>query len=88
MDPLLILIGGPIAVLLIFAIALAWHPRRGRQIVGELRRSKDYEAMVDIESRDTDQMLDSIEEHRRKLGRRSVGEELSDELRRGTWDDD
>ena len=87
MDPLLVLIGGPIAVLLLFAVVLAWHPRRGRQIVGELRRWKDEDAMAEIELRDTDQMLDSIDEHRRTLGRRSVGEELSDDLMRGTWDD-
>jgi hypothetical protein len=36
MDPLVILILGPIAVLLVFALALAWgHPREGTDIVGK-----------------------------------------------------
>ena len=35
MDPLVILILGPLAILLVFALALAWrHPRQGSQIVG------------------------------------------------------
>lgn len=86
MDPLLVLIGVPIAVLLAFAIVLAWHPRRGRELVGELRRGRDYERMVDIEGSDTDAMLDATNEYRRRAGRRSVGDELADELTRGTWE--
>jgi hypothetical protein len=36
MDPLVILILGPIAILLVFALALAWrHPREGTDIVGQ-----------------------------------------------------
>ena len=35
MDPLVLLILGPLAVLLVFALALAWrHPREGSQIIG------------------------------------------------------
>jgi hypothetical protein len=35
MDPLVILILGPLAILLVFALVLAWrHPRQGSQIVG------------------------------------------------------
>jgi len=35
MDPLVILILGPLAILLVFALALAWrHPRQGSEIVG------------------------------------------------------
>jgi hypothetical protein len=35
MDPLVMLILGPIAILLVFALALAWrHPRQGSEIVG------------------------------------------------------
>ena len=86
-DPLLVLIGGPIAVLLLFAIALAWHPRRGREVIGELRPWRDYQAMGDIEKHDTDDMLDAIDERRRRRGGRSVGEELADELTRGTWEE-
>lgn len=85
-DPLLVLIGVPIAILLAFAIVLAWHPRRGRELVGELRPGRDYERMVDIEASDTDAMLDATNEYRRRAGRRSVGDELADELTRGTWE--
>jgi hypothetical protein len=34
MDPLVGLILVPLGILLVFAIALAWHPRQGTQIVG------------------------------------------------------
>jgi hypothetical protein len=88
MDPMLVLIGGPIVLLALFALALAWHPRRGREVVGELRRWKDYGAMAEVEAHDTDEMLDGIEEHRRHTGRREVGEELADDLMRGTWEKD
>jgi hypothetical protein len=44
MDPLVILILGPIAVLLLFALALAWrHPREGTQILGSLAEERDAE---------------------------------------------
>jgi hypothetical protein len=46
----------------------------------------DHEAMADIESHDVDDMLDAIAERRARTGRRDVGEELADELLRGTWD--
>ena len=48
----------------------------------------DYAAMSEIESHDIDDMLDGINERRRRAGRRDVGEELADEFRRGTWDGD
>ena len=50
------------------------------------RQGIDYEAMADVESHDVDDMLDAIAERRRRTGRREVGEELADELLRGTWD--
>ena len=35
MDPLVILILGPLAILLVFALAIGWrHPRQGSQIIG------------------------------------------------------
>jgi hypothetical protein len=46
----------------------------------------DYEAMAEVESHDVDDMLNAIAERRRRTGRRDVGEELGDELLRGTWD--
>jgi hypothetical protein len=32
-------------------------------------------------------MLDAIAEHRRRCGRRAIGEELADDLLRSTWGD-
>jgi hypothetical protein len=87
MDPLLVLIGIPIAVLVLFSVVLAWHPKRGRELVGELRTWRDYGAMTEIEAHDTDDMLDATDEYRRRSGRRSIGEELADEWTRSTWDE-
>jgi hypothetical protein len=39
------------------------------------------------ERHDVDDMLDAINEHRQRAGRRDIGEELADELLRSTWDD-
>ena len=39
------------------------------------------------EKHDIDDMIDAINEHRRRAGRRDIGEELADELLRSTWDD-
>jgi hypothetical protein len=36
---------------------------------------------------DIDDLLDAINEHRRRAGHRDIGEELADELMRSTWDD-
>jgi hypothetical protein len=87
MDPLLVLVGGPFALLLLFALFLGWRsPKRGRELVGELRPGKDYERMAEIDAHDTDEMLDSIDDRRRRRGGRDIGEELSDEAMRGTWE--
>jgi hypothetical protein len=88
MDPALVLFGGMIAVFVVCSFLLGWHPHRGRQLAGELRRTPDYAAMSEIESHDVDDMLDAIHEYRRRAGRRDVGEELADEFLRGTWDGD
>ena len=51
MDPLVILILGPIAILLLFALALAWrHPREGSEILGSLAEESD--ANVRLKRRD------------------------------------
>jgi hypothetical protein len=34
MDPLVMLILVPLAILLVFALAMGWHPRQGSEIVG------------------------------------------------------
>ena len=88
MDPLLVLVGGPFALLLLLALFVGFRsPKRGRELVGELRQPKDYAAMADVDAHDTDDMLDSINDHRRRAGRRDVGEELADEAMRGTWEE-
>jgi hypothetical protein len=87
MDPLLVIVGTPVLLLLLLALLVGWRsPKRGRELVGELRPWKDYGRMAEVEEHDTDEMLDSIEEHRRRRGGRSVGEELADEAMRGTWE--
>jgi len=88
MDPALVIFGGMIAVFVLCTILLGWSPGRGRQRAGELRHAPDYAAMSEIESHDVDDMLDSLNEYRRRAGRREVGEELADESLRGTWDAD
>ncbi len=60
---------------------------RDSELVGELRPWKDHEAQAEIEAHDTDQMLDSINDHRRRRGGRDIGEELADEAIRGTWEE-
>jgi hypothetical protein len=88
MDPMLVIVGGPVVLLLVFALFLGLRsPKRGRELVGELRPWKDHGAMAEIEEHDTDQMLDSINDYRRRRGGRDVGEELADEAMRGTWED-
>jgi hypothetical protein len=42
---------------------------------------------VRSEEHDIDDMLDAINERRRRAGRRDIGEELADELMRSTWGD-
>jgi Flp pilus assembly protein TadB len=49
------------------------------------RRSAENAA--EVEAHDIDDMLDAINERRRRAGRREIGEELADELMRSTWDD-
>jgi hypothetical protein len=77
MSPVLLL---ACVVLLVVVIASLPTPPRRR------RHGLDYEAMADVESHDVDDMLDAIAERRARSGRRPIGEELADELLRGTWD--
>ena len=43
------------------------------------------EAAAEVEQHDIDDMLTAIGEYRRRRGARTVGEELADDLERGTW---
>jgi hypothetical protein len=57
-------------------------PRKDRECD---RRRAQVEA--EVEGHDIDDMLDAISAYRRRAGRRDLGEELADELMRGTWED-
>ena len=79
MEPLAVVIIGAVTLLgIMFALSAF---RTGTSGAG-----RDYEAEADMESHDIDDMLDAINERRRRGGRRDIGEELSDELIRGGWD--
>jgi hypothetical protein len=59
--------------------------RRARRPDVALERTR-AEAAAQTEEHDIDDMLDAIEEHRRRRGARGLGEELADDLERGTWE--
>ena len=80
MDPLALVLLAPLAVITLAAVMIR------RRLGPPPRRSGlDYGAMADVEEHDIDQMIDELNERRRRRGARDVGEELSDELLRGTW---
>lgn len=76
---LLVVIAAACVALLVLVLLL---PRAARPEPG---RGLDYGAMADVEAHDIDDMLSAIDERRHRSGRRSVGEELADELTRGSW---
>jgi hypothetical protein len=51
----------------------------------ELHRRR-AESSVAVEAHDIDDLIEGINDRRRRSGRREVGEELADELLRGTWE--
>jgi hypothetical protein len=57
-------------------------PRKDRE--SDRRRAV---AEAEVEGHDIDDMLEAISTDRRRAGHRDVGEELADELMRGSWDD-
>ena len=60
--------------------------RRARREDVALARTR-AEVAAEVEQHDIDDMLDAIAERRRRRGARDVGEELADDLERGTWED-
>jgi hypothetical protein len=79
MNSMLILFGGTVAFLVVFAVALGlWHPRSGIQIVG--RSLRNHEAEAEIEAHDIDQMIDARNDLRRRIGKPELGEELAKQL--------
>jgi hypothetical protein len=57
---------------------------RARREDAVLERTR-AEAAAEVEEHDVDDMLSAIEEYRRRRGARGIGEELADDLERGTW---
>lgn len=92
MDVVLVLLGG--FVLLITVLALARAPVKPNGQTRTSNRSfhednevyrRRAELMAEVEEHDIEAMLDGINQRRRQAGRREIGEELADELTRGTW---
>ena len=77
MGPVLVIVGA-MAVFVVVSMLFAKEP--------QVRGGLDYGAMAEIESHDVDDMLEAINERRRRAGKRDLGEELADELLRGSWD--
>jgi hypothetical protein len=59
------------------------QPARRSDVALEHTRA---EVAAEVEEHDIDDMLSAIEEYRRRRGARGLGEELADDLERGTWD--
>jgi hypothetical protein len=62
------------------------HETRLRPRGGRRRSGPDYGAMAEVEEHDIEQMLEGINERRRRQGKREIGDELADELMRSSWD--
>jgi hypothetical protein len=68
------------AVLVPVLVARGAHPRNPRRPHG-----LDHGAMAEIEERDIEQMIDGLAERRRRNGKRSIADELSEEALRSPW---
>jgi cbb3-type cytochrome oxidase subunit 3 len=79
-DPLVGSVASFALVLVPVLIARSAHPRTPRR-----RHGIDHAAMAQIEENDIEQMLDGLAERRRRNGKRSIADELSDEALRSTW---
>jgi hypothetical protein len=71
-----------LVLVLIVLIVLMANPSKPRLLVGQSPR--DHGADAEIEDNDIDQMIEARNERRRRLGRPEIGDELIEELRRGT----
>ena len=65
------------AMLVPVLLASGGHPRPPRR-----RHGRDYGAMAEIEENDIGQMIEGINERRRRNGRAEIGDELAAELLR------
>ena len=65
-----------------------WRRRERRALRPDVALERiRAEAAAEAEEHDIDDMLNAIEEHRRRRGARGLGEELADDLQRGTWEE-
>jgi hypothetical protein len=86
-DPFVVIIGGMVMLLLLFAVGLGlWHPRSGRQIVGRSLRNEEAEA--EIEAHDIEQMIAARNRRRRLAGKPEIGDELAEQALRPHDHDD
>jgi hypothetical protein len=84
---------GALTIVVLVAIVLRFRSP-GDDRTGRISTRADIEphrmraaAEAEMEEHDIDDMLDAISDRRRRRGRRDVGEELSDELLRATWEE-
>jgi len=76
-DPLIVTVVLFAALCVPVLLAARAHPRPARR-----RHGRDYGAMAEIEDRDIGQMIEGINERRRRNGRAEIGDELAAELLR------
>jgi hypothetical protein len=90
-----LVLAGVLAALVALATLAQRRRRRGggaaapanpRRADSELHRQRAA-AQAEVEEHDIDAMVDALNELRRRRGGREIGEELADELMRGTWDE-
>jgi hypothetical protein len=93
MEPIAAAIFGVLVIVALVAWVLRLRPGAANRQARVSRRA-DTEphgaraaAGAEMEEHDIDDMLDAIAEHRRRRGGRDIGEELADELLRGSWDE-
>ena len=75
-DPLIVTAALFLALCLPVWLASGAHPKPSR------RHGRDYGAMAEIEDNDIAQMIEGINERRRRSGRPLIGDELAEELLR------
>jgi hypothetical protein len=94
MEAALVLAGALAALLALATFAGRWwrhgagaaDPTNPPRADSELHRQRAA-AEAEVEDHDIDAMLDALNALRRRRGGREIGEELSDELLRGTWEE-
>lgn len=78
MHPLVITVVLFLALCVPVALASSAHPKPRRR----RRHGPDYGAMAEVEENDIGQMIEGINERRRRNGRAEIGDEMAAELLR------